>query len=185
MSNELRQALEQVARRFRHIRLWSALAICWLLWAFVGWGLALLLPRVGAESMPNAGLWAFVAAVTTSALICVAVVLRSARDPRWVARKIEAIHPELGTGLLAAVEQTETSPSGKLGFLQTAVIREALAHRRAGQLGRDRSDVDPPGHSGGPRDGPLRLDRRVPRPERPGPYARQGARTGAERRGPG
>ena len=56
MSMELRQALEQVARRFRHVRLWSALAICWLCWAFVGWGLALVLPRFGAESIPNAGL---------------------------------------------------------------------------------------------------------------------------------
>ena len=30
MSTELRQALEQVARRFRQVRLWSGLALCWL-----------------------------------------------------------------------------------------------------------------------------------------------------------
>lgn len=130
MSMELRQALEQVARRFRHVRLWSGLAVCWLAWAFVGWGLALVLPRMGVPAIPNTGLWAFGAAAVTSAVICALVVFRSARDPRWVARKIEAIHPELKTGLLVAVEQAEESPAGKLGFLQTAVIRQALAHRR-------------------------------------------------------
>ena len=36
---------------------------------------------------------------------CAILALRSVRDPRWVARRIEAKHPELGTGLLAAVEQ--------------------------------------------------------------------------------
>ena len=40
MSRQLRQALERVARRFRHERLWSSLALCWLAWALVGWGIA-------------------------------------------------------------------------------------------------------------------------------------------------
>ena len=33
------QALERVARRFRHERLFSSLAICWLVWALVGCGM--------------------------------------------------------------------------------------------------------------------------------------------------
>ena len=53
-----------------------------------------------------------------------------ARDPRWVARRIEAKHPELKTGLLAAVEEIGASPSDRLGFLQYAVVREVLDHRR-------------------------------------------------------
>ena len=57
--------------------------------------------------------------------------LRSVRDSRWVARRIEAKHPELATGLLAAVEEDAASTSGRLGFLQSAVIRKALDHRRA------------------------------------------------------
>ncbi len=61
---------------------------------------------------------------------CAIVALRSVRDPRWVARRIETKHPELGTGLLSAVEEDATSPAGRLGFLQTAVIRQALDHRR-------------------------------------------------------
>ena len=48
-----------------------------------------------------------------------------------MARRIEAKHPELGTGLLAAVEEDAATPSGRLGFLQSAVIRQALDHRRA------------------------------------------------------
>ena len=62
---------------------------------------------------------------------CAIVALRSVRDSRWVARRIEAKHPELGTGLLAAVEEDAATPSGRLGFLQSAVIRQALDHRRA------------------------------------------------------
>ena len=58
------------------------------------------------------------------------VALRSVRDARWVARRIEAKHPELGTGLLAAVEEDAATPAGRLGFLQSAVIRQALDHRR-------------------------------------------------------
>jgi hypothetical protein len=56
--------------------------------------------------------------------------LLSVRDARWVARRIETKHPELGTGLLAAVEQAEATPAGRFGFLQTAVIRGALEHAR-------------------------------------------------------
>ena len=39
MSMALRQALERVARRFRRERLWSSLALCWLVWALVGCGM--------------------------------------------------------------------------------------------------------------------------------------------------
>ncbi len=35
---------------------------------------------------------------------------RSARDPRWVARRIEPKYPDLKTGLLAAVEETASAP---------------------------------------------------------------------------
>ena len=78
------------------------------------------------------------------ALACALPALRSARDPRWVARRIEAKHPELGTGLLAAVEEVEAAPGGRLGFLQAAVIREALDHRRIARLGRDRAHLAAP-----------------------------------------
>jgi hypothetical protein len=132
MSMELRQALEQVARRFRHVRLWSSLAVCWLTWAVVGVGLTALLSGPGAASTSRGSLLtAFAAMATASALACIFLTLRSVRDRRWVARRIEARHPELGTGLLAAVEEDASVPDGKLGFLQSAVIRKALDHRRS------------------------------------------------------
>ena len=67
------------------------------------------------------------------------VARRSARDPRWVARRIEAKHPELDAGLLAAVEQDAAAGPGRLGFLQEAVIGQALEHRRR----RDWDDTVP------------------------------------------
>ena len=45
MSGKLWQALEQVARRFRQVRLWSGLALCWLTWALVGVALTVMSSR--------------------------------------------------------------------------------------------------------------------------------------------
>lgn len=135
MSTELRQAIEHVARRFRNVRLWSALALCWMLWALIGLGLVVVLMRsqTGA-SLATASNWV-PAILATLALAtgayCAIRAQRSARDPRWVARRIEAKHPELATGLLAAVEQAVASPAESFGFLQSTVIRNALDHRRA------------------------------------------------------
>ncbi len=130
MNSELRQSLERVARRFRHVKLWSALALCWLAWAVVGGIAALVVFHQGKTPIP--GLWLLGSfAVATATGVALAIwAMRSVRDPRWVARRIEAKYPELGTGLLAAVEQATASPSDKLGYLQTVVIRQALEHRR-------------------------------------------------------
>jgi hypothetical protein len=91
------------------------------------------MPLAPTASLPPEGLLAFLAiAAGCSALACLIWALRFARDRRWVARRIEARHPELGTGLLAALEVADgpKSPAGRLGFLQTKVIQAALDHRR-------------------------------------------------------
>jgi hypothetical protein len=127
----LLQALERVARRFRRERLFSSLAICWMVWALLGCGMKTAWFQQAAASIDETWLLgSLVAAALFSAALCVAWAQRQARDPRWVARRIEAKHPELKTGLLAAVEEIDATPSGRLGFLQTAVIRAALDHRR-------------------------------------------------------
>ncbi len=132
MSGKLRQALEQVARRFRRVRLWGGLAACWLTVALVGCGIAIMKTGTGGGSIPAGWQLATLAILAAvSGLACALLALRSARDPRWVARRIEAKHPELGTELLAAVEEVEAAPGGRLGFLQAAVVREALEHRRS------------------------------------------------------
>src|SRR5262249_44766353 len=131
MSGRLWQALEQVARRFRRVRLWGGLAACWLVLALAGIAIARLGPLPGMSAIPSP--WG-PAALTLLALLiglaCALAAIRTARAPRWVARRIEPRHPELGTELLAAVDEVESAPGGRLGFLQATVVREALDHRR-------------------------------------------------------
>jgi type VI protein secretion system component VasK len=132
MTTELREALNAVARRFRSVRLWSLLAACCLAWAVIGVGLAFAIASTSEGVLPEyLLLGSFLTLTLATALVCGFVALRCARDPRWVARRIEAEHPELGTGLLAALEAASAEPEGRLGFLQSVVIRNALAHRQA------------------------------------------------------
>ncbi len=131
MSMSLFQALERVARRFRHERLFSSLALCWLVWALVGCGMRTAWFQESIGPIDDWWLTASLAGVAlVTGVLCVAWAQMRARDPRWVARRIEAKHPELKTGLLAAVEEIGASPSGQLGFLQYAVVKEVLDHRR-------------------------------------------------------
>jgi hypothetical protein len=135
MNSELKRALDRVAGRLRHVRLWFGLALCWLAWALAGsvarWPLAYL----GMSLIPGAWLLgSFTVAAVTG--IAVAIwALRSVRDPLSVARRIEAKYPGLDTGLLAAVEQTTETASGQLGYLQTVVVRQALEHRQSHDWG--------------------------------------------------
>ena len=131
MTMELRRALESVARRFRHVRLWAALALCWLAWAIVGTAMWLIESGSGEKLVSDGWLLVLLGIVSVTGVACAIAALRSVRDFRWVARHIERKHPELNTGLLAAIEEAAVTPSGPLGFLQFAVIRQALDHRRA------------------------------------------------------
>ncbi|MEJ7637168.1 MAG: hypothetical protein WKF75_04045, partial [Singulisphaera sp.] len=128
MSKELREALERVARRVRQVNLWGSLALCWSAWALIGFGLAAIGPRTGGP------LAVFVALAVLTGWHAPALVA-ARRDPRRVARRIEAKHPELNAGLLTAVEEDMAAPPGRRGFLQDAVIAQALAHRRAHDWG--------------------------------------------------
>lgn len=127
MSFELRLKLEHVARRIRRLRLSTALAFCWLLWAGIG------MFAFGMTGHAHRALllgWreiATLAAVT--AVACIIVASRIARDQRVVARRVEAAHPELGALLLTAVEQNRL-PREQIGYLQTKVIRDAVEHSR-------------------------------------------------------
>jgi hypothetical protein len=131
MSNQLQRALEQVAHRFRHFRLWMGLAVCWLVGALIGTGLYAVGLHSAERLIRNEWLLAAFGFVAVTAACWAIFALRSARDSRWVARRIEATHPELKTGLLAAIEEAAAPREGRLGFLQAAVIRKALEHRRA------------------------------------------------------
>jgi hypothetical protein len=101
-------------------------------WACAVWGFNVIGLRSELLSIPGAWMpWLLGFAALATAGGCAIWSLRSARDPRWVARRIELKHPDLKTGLLAAVEEVASSPTGRLGFLQSAVVRAALSHGRA------------------------------------------------------
>lgn len=127
MNFELRLKLERVARRVRSLRLWTALAFCWLAWAAVGFLVFELAGRFGWNIPLAWNQLAILAAV--SAVACGCAAMFSARDQRAVARRIEAKHPELGTLLLAAIEGA-AKPREQLGYLQSTVIRDAVEHGR-------------------------------------------------------
>ena len=137
MSTELRQALDKVARRFRRLRLWRGLALCWLAWSILALLLYLASSRPGYEWLTGQErLVSLAMLAAATGIVCALFASRAARDPRWVARRIEARHPELAAALLAAVEQNVEDPSGQLGYLQTAVIRQALEHGRRSDWNR-------------------------------------------------
>lgn len=125
------EELKHVARRWRLLRMAQLLALAWLVAAAAGlvlWGAA----RSGG--LPAGPLVSSV--VLLGVLLAAAAAWAgwlAARDPRAVARRIEATYPELKTCLLAAIEQQPCLPQGRFGYLQTHVIHEALlhAHRHA------------------------------------------------------
>ncbi len=128
-SVELRDALDRIGGRFRRVRLWEGLTICWAGSALVGLVAGNLLvagavTRTGYVFAPALG-----TAALAAGLIWWWVAHRTARDPLWVARRIEAKHPDLSALLLTAVEQHPT-PDGRLGFLQLSVLESAVAHSR-------------------------------------------------------
>jgi hypothetical protein len=125
-SVELRQTLDRVGGRVRRLRLWGGLAVCWAACALVG--IVAVVSRT--ESVAPRDIALLLAAVAVAVGVTWWLIVgRMARDPRWLARRVEAKNPDLSAALLAAVEQ-EPTPDGRLGFLQSSVIESALAHSR-------------------------------------------------------
>jgi len=123
IESHLRQHLEPVAQRRRHLQLFTGLALSWSAIAFDA-GLFLLLRRYAGLSSPFILGGLIVAAIAAAFLVW----RRSSRwepDFREVARKIESENPELHSLLLTAVEQEPDPRSGRLNFLQERVVREA------------------------------------------------------------
>ncbi len=136
MNSPLRRALRDVAHRIRQFRLWMLLALCWGFWAIVCAVLRTYTPQIESQSLTGGPLLATLfGLMIASALACVAIALRSARNDHWIARRIEADNPELGTGLLAAVEE-DAKQSLIPSYLQSVVIRDALIHRNLHQWER-------------------------------------------------
>ena len=81
MRQELRRALDEVARRFRRARLWSGLAICWAAWAVVGLGWYAVESFAGTPVMPFEWLVGALVLAAATGLCWTVAALRSARNP--------------------------------------------------------------------------------------------------------
>jgi hypothetical protein len=129
MIHELHELLYRAGARMRSLRLWSSLAVCWVFWAAVVYGVARFATN---ERRDWTNVWLALAGATlATALVCWRLARRLGRDPREMARRIEHVHPELGAMLLAALEQAPTPRFRRLGYLQTTVIKGAVTHGRA------------------------------------------------------
>jgi len=124
----LRDELDRVAWRYRWLRLFQLLAAGWLTVAagglvalWVVWRMDVTWPWAAS---------ALAAACGVAAALAVWITFRTGRDPRRLARRIEARYPDLKSLLLTAVEQEPELPLGRFGFLQETVLRDAVAHSR-------------------------------------------------------
>ncbi|MCU0915933.1 MAG: hypothetical protein MUC88_15435 [Planctomycetes bacterium] len=135
----LRQQIEPVAERRRHLSLAWQLSYYWLTAGLLGLVLIGVHRVWGWQSPLAVGLLcATVVAATMWALY------RSRRrrpDYQAIARNIEQQHPDLKALLLAAIEQRPEGPDGRWGYLQRQVIAEAVVHA----TGHDWLQSVPPG----------------------------------------
>lgn len=126
INHRLWKELDKVAFRFWRLRFWSALAAAWFLAALVGMFLwATGLPP-GGNSRVVTPLLCSVAAVLAG--LCVWLARASVPNYVAIARRIETAFPDLGSCLLAALEQQPSFETGRFGYLQESVIGQALVH---------------------------------------------------------
>ena len=122
----LRKRFEPIVKRRR---------LLYLAWRLSGWwcisGLAALalwgVHRYWGWSSPTA-ITALTIATGTATILILYKSRRIRPDYHAIARAIEQQHPEARAMLLAAVEQEPKGPHGQLGYLQEAVIGDALRH---------------------------------------------------------
>lgn len=118
--------VERVAARYERLRFWRALAAGWLVVAVIGLSLGAMgvfAPRDWLSVLPVLG-----GVMAVLVVVCAWIVKASAPGHDWVARQIENEFPDLGSCLLAAIEQRPVLADGRFGFLQESVIRQALVH---------------------------------------------------------
>ncbi len=129
IERRLIRQLERAARRFRHLRVIASWSLVWT-FAAVSALTALALNRsVGWYSPWTATIVAAAAALV--ALVAGIIAMRTARDYRWVAQRVEQAYPELRAELLAAVAQQPQLPNGRFSYLQSIVIQDTLHHAYA------------------------------------------------------
>lgn len=124
-SLELRGKLDRVGGRFRSVKLLTGLAVGWAVVAALGLALLLVPSRIS----PRDSVILVGALAVALGLAWWVIARRTARNPHWVAQKIEAANPDLSALLLTAVDQTPASGE-RLNFLQESVVESAVMHSR-------------------------------------------------------
>ena len=117
LKQSLALRLEEVSRRYRRLYRRLALAAVWCVAAALGGALLL----AGQASLVAAAIL-----VTLAACLGIAFWMfaqRPAKDVSWIARRIEARHPELNSLLVSAVEMQPLYGRDGFGFLQDSVLR--------------------------------------------------------------
>jgi hypothetical protein len=119
----LKAKLQQVARRYQWLAFWRKLAVCWAVAALVGVVVAWVQGAMGYSPVLTFPLLLALAAGAATAIALLHFL--QPVDYRWLARRIEAKHPELNGLLITAVQQ---HVEGKeIGYLQYRVLQEATA----------------------------------------------------------
>src|SRR5579863_358269 len=126
INHRLWKELDKVAFRVWRLRFWSALAAAWLLAALVGIFIWVTGLPPGGNSRVVTPLLCGTAVVLAG--ICVRLARVSTPNYVAIARRIETAFPDLGSCLLAALEQQPSLETGRFGYLQETVIGEALGH---------------------------------------------------------
>ncbi len=121
----LKSRLQRVARRFQWVGLWRRLAVCWAIAALVA--VVVVWAQRATGNTWTLALPVLLVLALGGAMVLVFISFSQTPDSRWIARKIEAKHPELNGVLLTAIQQ-ERDPKQEAGYLQYRVIQEATAH---------------------------------------------------------
>ncbi|PQO28851.1 hypothetical protein [Blastopirellula marina] len=126
IDRELTRQLDRVARRLRTFRFWSGMGMVWILGAILV-GAIYFVSKSTGHIVAGGVFWATSIALIGSLVVYV-VSMRSARNVRQVASRIENVYPQLDSALVTAVEQVPDARTGRLGYLQREVVNKAVYH---------------------------------------------------------
>ncbi|HVY71809.1 MAG TPA: hypothetical protein VHH73_17890, partial [Verrucomicrobiae bacterium] len=134
MESSIQSRLEAILREQRRLRLWRALAGCWLATGLFTLGL-IFVYRMTHWGLPFASLLLLVGGAIAAWWIKIRVE-RMPLDLHGVARRIEQENPKLRSLLLAAIEQRPDPVTGQWSYLQQRVIVEAMEADRRSSWGQ-------------------------------------------------
>ena len=125
VQDRLKLELDYLADRYRRLFYWQLLAAVWLVAAVAVLAIGGL--NLNVRGMSQVTLLSLAGCLAAFAAVIWRFII-TAPNHLTVAKRVEAKYPDLDSCLLAALEQTPELPDGQYGYLQQAVIAEAVAH---------------------------------------------------------